>query len=338
MRACCMGFLVIGVLCFAGLVAVGLAFVLALVASPRPKIEKLRDVFGFSAVKSIARDDDVPVLERYPARDGEELVYRIYESSSARLVIFLHGSSYHGAGYHALASAVSRSGSAKVVLPNLRGHFLSGRQRGDVGYIGQLEDDLVDLIRFLRGRGLQGEIVLGGHSSGAGLAIRFAGGGHGEVISNFMLLSPVIPTSPAVRPAAGGWAILHARRLYGLLIFNALGIHGLDDLPIIQFNKPPELWDGTETLSYSYRLNASYHPRYRYADDIRALGDKALVLVGADDEAVDPEALTLLFSKNAPGSRVMILPKISHFGVFTDTIALHTITKFLGSLRGENAS
>jgi len=54
---------------------------------------------------------------------------------------------------------------------------------------------------------------------------------------------------------AGGWASLHARRLYGLLMLNAVGIHGFDGLQVIEFNKPAALWDGTETLSYSYRLN-----------------------------------------------------------------------------------
>jgi len=32
-----------------------------------------------------------------------------------RILIFVHGSSYHGAGYHALASAVSLAGAAKVL-------------------------------------------------------------------------------------------------------------------------------------------------------------------------------------------------------------------------------
>ena len=49
-------------------------------------------------------------------------------------------------------------------------------------------------------------------------------------------------------------------------------IRGFNVLPIVEFNKPSKYWDGTETLSYSYRLNASYHPRYRYADDVRARG------------------------------------------------------------------
>jgi non-heme chloroperoxidase len=112
--------------------------------------------------------------------------------------------------------------------------------------------------RFCAGRGLGGPVTLGGHSSGGGLAIRFAGGGHGDRVASYLLLSPVIPTSPAVKGGtAGGWANLHRRRLYGLIALNTLGIHGYDGLPIVEFNKPEQYWDGTETLAYSYRLNAS---------------------------------------------------------------------------------
>jgi non-heme chloroperoxidase len=169
------------------------------------------------------------------------------------------------------------SGAAKVILPNLRGHYQSGRRRGDVDYIGQFEDDLIDLIEFLRRKGLTGPVTLGGHSSGGGLAIRFAGGGHQNIVSRFLLLAPIIPVSPAVRDgSAGGWSRLNMRRLSGLLMLNAVGIHGFDGLSVIEFNKPEKFWDGTETLSYSHRLNASYHPRYRYSEDVRALDDKAL--------------------------------------------------------------
>jgi non-heme chloroperoxidase len=170
------------------------------------------------------------------------------------------------------------------------------------------------------------------------LAIRLAGGPHSGTVSNYMLLSPGLPTSPAVRGGtAGGWASLHLRRLYGLLALNAIGIHGFNVLPIVEFNKPSKFWDGTETLSYSYRLNASYHPRYRYAGDVRALEDKALVLVGADDEAIDPGALRALFATNAPRSQVAILPQINHFGIFTDPVALQKMTEWLRSLPSDGS-
>jgi alpha-beta hydrolase superfamily lysophospholipase len=319
--------------CLVGLVVLGVVTALSLIVTPEPPIGEPKDVFDFTSLRNIPTEIDPPSLRRFPARDGERLAYRIYESTAERTLIFVHGSSYHGGGYHALASAVSLSGAAKVVLPNLRGHYQSGRRRGDVDYIGQLEDDLDDLIKFLRAQHLTGPITLGGHSSGGGLAIRFAGGRYANEVSSYLLLAPIIPRSPSVRGGtAGGWADLHWRRLYGLLMLNAVGIHGFDGLPIVEFNKPAKFWDGTETLSYSYRLNASYHPRYNYADDIRALGERALVLVGANDQAIDPDALRALIATNAPLAQTKIMPDINHFGIFTDPAALKAAVDWLRTL------
>ena len=86
--------------------------------------------------------------------------------------------------------------------------------------------------------------------------------------------------------------------------------------PVIEFNKPTKFWDGTETLSYSYRLNVSYHPRYRYQDDIRSLGGPTLVMIGANDEAIDPEALRGLFAASAPNAQMTVVPGLNHFGIF----------------------
>jgi non-heme chloroperoxidase len=251
------------VLVIAGLLVVGMVTALYLVATPEPSIRAPADIFDFASLRKAPADSEPPPsLRRYPARDGEQLAYRIYDSAADRILIFIHGSSYHGGGYHALASALSLANAAKVVLPNLRGHYMSGPHRGDVDYIGQFEDDLADLINFLRSEGHSGPITLSGHSSGGGLAIRFAGGPYASEISSYLLMAPIIPRSPAVRGGnAGGWSILHWKRIYGLTALNAIGIRGFNGLPIVQFNKPAKYWDGTETLSYSYRLNVSYHPR-----------------------------------------------------------------------------
>jgi pimeloyl-ACP methyl ester carboxylesterase len=315
------------------LFVLGLVVALALVATPEPPIPTPKDVFGFASMPKGVAGANLPDLKRYPARDGEELAYRLYDSTSKRILIFIHGSSYHGGGYHLLASAISAGGGAKVVLPNLRGHYQSGRRRGDVDYVGQLEDDLEDLIRFLRTQGLTGPITLGGHSSGGGLAIRFAGGTHAGDVSSYLLLAPIIPLSKTLRAGdAGDWANLHWKRLYGLLALNAVGIHGFNGLPIVAFNKPPEYWDGTETLSYSYRLNASYHPRPRYHADIRALAARTLVLVGAKDEAIDADALRELMADDAPQAQMKILPDVNHFGVFSERAALDVIALWINGL------
>jgi non-heme chloroperoxidase len=328
-----MNVIAVGATCVAGLFVAGLVTAFALVATPEPPIAAPADVFDFTSMRKAPTEIDPPSLRRYKARDGEELAYRIYESTSQRILIFIHGSSYHGGGYHALAAALSLGGVAKVVLPNLRGHYQSGPRRGDVDYIGQYEDDLADLIEFLRAEHLTGPITLGGHSSGGGLAIRFAGGAYAGDVSSYLLMAPIIPLSPAVRGGtAGGWANLHWKRLYGLIALNAIGIHGFNGLPIVQFNKPAKYWDGTETLSYSYRLNASYHPRRNYAADIRALPEHTLVLVGANDQAIDPDALRTLFAADAPHAQMTILPGVSHFGIFSEPASLDAAAGWMRGL------
>ena len=67
-----------------------------------------KDMFDFASMRKPPTEIDPPSLQRYPARDGEQLAYRLYESTARRILIFIHGSSYHGGGYHALASALLR--------------------------------------------------------------------------------------------------------------------------------------------------------------------------------------------------------------------------------------
>ncbi len=305
---------------------------LALVASSAPAASGARDVFGMAALAGGAHTSATPELERFLARDGEDLAFRLYESAADQVLIFVHGSSYHGGGYHGLAQAVSQSGAAKVVLPNLRGHHLSGRRRGDVEYVGQLEDDLADLVGVLRERGLTGPVVLGGHSSGGGLVVRFAGGGRAALATRFLMLAPILPTSPAIRGGnSGGWARLHLKRLVGLIALNAVGVRGLDALPIIEFNKPAALWDGTETLAYSYRLNTSLHPRVNWRKDLAALGAGSLALIGEDDQSIDAPALKGMFAQFAPDAAFRTLAGVDHFGVFIQSAAITEIVGWLKS-------
>jgi alpha-beta hydrolase superfamily lysophospholipase len=314
---------------FAVLLLLGILLCLALVAMPAPSVPRPKDVFGFSHhdAESMA---GLPPLDRYSARDGERPAYRFYACSADRILIFIHGSSYHGLAYHDLAVSLSAAGVAKVVLPNLRGHFQSGRHRGDVDYIGQLEDDIADLIAHLRRTGLGGPITLGGHSSGGGLVLRFAGGAHARQVADFLVLCPIIPNSPSIRGGtAGGWATAHRRRIAGLVGLNALGIRGFNGLPIVEFGKPVEFWDGTETLTYSFRLNASYHPRFRYQDDLRRLGERATILVGAADEAIEAGKLQALFRREAPEATFEILAGINHFGIFAEPAARERIAAVL---------
>jgi pimeloyl-ACP methyl ester carboxylesterase len=321
-------FLLLAIAIFSAAIVVALL----LVMTPMQRLGNVDDVFGFeNSVEIKPSEASTPVaIHRYMSRDGEQLAYRVYPSSSARILLFIHGSSYHSAAYDGLAKSISEAGLAKVYMPNLRGHYLSGARRGDIDYMGQLEGDLADLIAHARSEGDEGEIIIGGHSSGGGLAIRFAGGEYSALASGYWLLSPVIPGAPSVRDGdAGGWAMVNSGRLTGLLMLNAFGITGLNGLPVIQFNKPVVFWDGTVTLAYSFRLNQSYHPRYDYEQDIKAMGDLVEVFIGDHDEAVDPEALKIVFADAGSKANVHVFPNVNHFGIFGSQAARQSIVDAL---------
>ena len=303
------------------------ALALAMVVSPPPAQLPPANVFGFPK-RTQPQPEEGPPLQRYTARDGAALAYRFFPSQAKPILVFAHGSSYHGGAYRALAAALASANIANVALPNLRGHYMSGARRGDVDYIGQYEDDLADLIGTLRTEGHTGPVIMGGHSSGGGLALRFAGGKHAQLVKNYLLLAPILPVSPAIRKGnAGGWSNVHLKRVLGLLMLDAIGVHGFDALPVISFNKPAEFWDGTETLSYSHRLNQSYHPRLRFQGDLKALPAGAQMLIGANDQAIDPDILRGLFATDAPATQVTILPDTDHFGIFRDAAAQEAVVQ-----------
>src|SRR4029077_19013140 len=88
--------------------------------------------------------------------------------------IFIHGSSgSSGTVNHALTAALAARG-VETWAVDIRGHGTSGT-RGDIGYVGQLEDDLADFVAFVRKTAPDLPLTLIGHSAGGGLALRIAG-------------------------------------------------------------------------------------------------------------------------------------------------------------------
>lgn len=153
---------------------------LALIATDRPTATTAPQALDLSALMA-ADPAALPPLESYTSRNGTQLAFRLYPSQAETdtVLVLLHGSGWHSMQFAALARAISGRGLAHVVTPDLRGHGVAPARRGDVDYIGQLEDDLADLVGLLRVRFPAARVVVGGHSSGGGLAVRFAGGGYG---------------------------------------------------------------------------------------------------------------------------------------------------------------
>jgi non-heme chloroperoxidase len=274
---------------------------------------------------------NLPQLHSFCAKDGKTLTYRHYPAKSQKVIILVHGSGWHSQYFLPLAEFISSEGLAHVYTPDLRGHGPSPDMRGDVSYIDQLEDDLADLVGIIRKENPNATLIIGGHSSGGGLAVRFAGSRYGKQADAYLLLSPFLKyNAPTMRPNSGGWATPYTGRIAGLGILNTLRIHWFDFLTVIEFNMPKEARDGTETLSYSHRLNTAYAPR-NYKKDLRAIKQPLLVIVGTRDEAFIANKFESVIAKYT-NAQVSLLQNITHIGVVVSPENQPILRSWLGGI------
>ncbi len=253
----------------------------------------------------------VAAIGTFRARDGTDLPVRHYPAQSDITLLLIHGSGSHSYYLGPLASRLSAAGAAQVYTPDLRGHGQAPERRGDVDYVNQLEDDLADLAEHVLALDPGTRIVVGGHSSGGGLALRFAGSPHARLADGYLLLAPYLGhDAPTTRPNSGGWARPRLPVIIGLSILNGFGITALNGATAITFDMPEAVRDGSETLAYSFRLNTGYAPR-DYRKDLAAVKVPLLGLIGAEDEAFFAEKLEPTLSEFCD-AQVFRIPGAAH--------------------------
>ena len=118
----------------------------AMVATPLVRPPELRSI---SLAHGSVDFSSLPALERFQAGTARARLPPLSPDGPAtgRAAIVIHGSSgSSGTTIHALSSALAAHGVEAYAM-DIRGHGASGT-RGDIGYVGQLEDDLADLSRW----------------------------------------------------------------------------------------------------------------------------------------------------------------------------------------------
>jgi non-heme chloroperoxidase len=171
---------------------------------------------------------DVPALEHFQARDGERLQYYAYPASPNKVAVLVHAQL-------AQERPCMRS-RRRCVTPgcqpmywDIRGHGGSGR-RGDIDYIGQIDDDLADFVMNLGPAKSDETRTLVGFSAGAGFTIRFAG----VVMAGCSIATCSSRRScRTLRPNAGGWTNISVRRVVTIAWLDRLGIHVFDGFDVI---------------------------------------------------------------------------------------------------------
>lgn len=262
-----------------------------------------------------------PPLSQYRARDGAALAYRAYPGGR-RVAILLHGSAGQSLTMNPLARSLNAAG-VSVYVPDVRGHGASG-PRGDIAYVGQLDDDLADFVAVVRRQRPDAEVTLVGFSAGGAFALRAAGGANEAQFDRFILLAPAIPFPSKIARSGGGWAHIDVVRIVLIMGLNRLGLHSWDGAEVARFDVPPQV-AGLMTPAYSYRLAMNYAVRDHRAA-LRNADRPMLVLVGAEDQQFYADRYGPEFQAANPKVRVQLVPGLDHVGLVTRPSGLAAIT------------
>jgi alpha-beta hydrolase superfamily lysophospholipase len=308
-----------------GLAAVALsALVLgAMIATPLSRPPELRSI---SQARGTVDMSTLPAVERFQARDGTALGFRHYSAvgvPSGRVAIVVHGSSGSSANnIHALSWRLAQHGVETYGL-DIRGHGVSGT-RGDIGYLGQLEDDMADFIAELRKTNPAAPLTLVGHSAGGGFALRIAGSPIQNLFARTVLLAPYLGyDAPTNQPDSGGWASADLPRILGLLALRKIGITCCDALPVVAFAVPPNS-EKALVLSYTERLRRNFATR-NYRIDLAAATKPLTIIAGADDELMLADKYAEAVHTMTASVDVKLIAAASHMGLISNPAAVSAI-------------
>jgi pimeloyl-ACP methyl ester carboxylesterase len=313
-----------------GIVGAASLVLAAMIAAPLARLPELTSVS--KAARAVDRSA-MPPLERFSARDGTQLAYRHYPArgpASGKVAILVHGSSGSSPAVHALADALAARG-VETWAPDIRGHGGSGT-RGDVAFIGQLENDLEDLVALVRQTSPNEPLTLLGHSSGGGFALRVASSPIANQFARTVLLAPYLGyDAPTNRPDSGGWASADIPRFLGLSALRRLGIDCCEALPTLAFAVPPNS-EPMLAPTYSYRLMRNFATR-GYSSDFAAARGPVTLVSGADDELMLANKYADAVHAVAPSVEVRLIDGVSHMGIVSDPKAVAVVADDVAKAR-----
>jgi alpha-beta hydrolase superfamily lysophospholipase len=310
-------------LCGVGALALLLAGLLSAPLVHPPELQSI------SAARRTVDLSSLPAIERFQARDGTWLGFRHYAASAPatdRVAIVVHGSSGSSGGtIHGLSRVLAARG-VETFAVDIRGHGASGT-RGDIGYVGQLEDDLADFVAVVRKAVPSAPLTLIGHSSGGGFAMRVAGSPIQNLFARTVLLAPYLGyDAPSTRPSSGGWARADIPRILGLLALRKLGITCCEALPVLALAVPPNS-EKTLVSAYTDRLMRNFAVHGDFRQDLAAATKPLTIISGADDELMFAEKYTEAVRGAAVPVDVRLLDGVNHMGIVSAPKAVSVIAE-----------
>lgn len=201
-----------------------------------------------------------------------------------------------------------------VYALDMRGRGSSGR-RGDIDYIGQLEDDIADFVATVRPTHSDAALTLLGFSGGASLESPEA-------------LLQTCSTAIAVSPAIGAvrrpnsYVAIALPRIVALVVLNQVGIHWFDGLTTSAFAIPPG--NANLTGAYSFRLMWNLANR-DYLGGLRHARKPMTLIAGANNEQFHADQYARLLTPAKRDLVVRIIPGLDHVDMITNPAGLAAI-------------
>lgn len=230
----------------------------------------------------------------------------IKESMAPSIVILhLHANSYTNIIYTSYARSLASNG-AVVCLLNLRGNGTSEGVKGRVDYVGQLEEDVHEVICQLQKKYSKVPLVLSGHSGGTAICLRYLDRFSSEDISGLILLAPIIQPHPeASRYDMPGSRVLNfirfqsldkrllpedkrdkLPRIYLFRIFLAWIIPFMRDIKTVEFPRNGDEHEG-RTFDFSYKTMKNYSIK-NYKRLFGEITIPVFTSIGMDDDVTLP--------------------------------------------------
>ncbi len=270
----------------------------------------------------------------FTARDKKKLYACHYPKKSYNTIILIHGVASSSYLYNKTAGLLQEATQAEVFAIDLRGHGKSEGKNGDVDYINQYANDLVDIIKTIRKLKPKGKIIIAGHSMGGGVTLTYAMLKNMPKIDGYLLFAPLLgQNSPAIQQAPQPETIeiepfmkIHFARIIGLKMFNEIDNHSYDSLPVLFFNLPED----NPLRKYTYRADMSMAPE-DYKEGLKLIDAPTLVLIGNKDEVFNAEAMEKAVSENCRAN-IQIIDGATHNGIRHNSQAYEFIKKWFLAL------
>lgn len=225
------------------------------------------------------------------ATDGIRLSYRRYAPAAPRAaVLFYHGGGAHsGAGYQYIGKGLQTQFDIVVYTPDIRGHGVSEGPRGDAPNPQQVWEDITSCIKQIRADYPHLPLFLGGHSSGAGLALNYAGQQNHEAVMGYIFLSPQLGfRSETDRPAQSAPFAKVDPSAFAAYAMSGGQAHGHDYA--VKFNYPAELLKADPGMvpAITVIMSIALTP-FSLRDQFASLDCPFGLWIGSEDELFVPE-------------------------------------------------